>query len=262
MKKDVPIPVIRRQNISETVVHEIEALVMKEYFKPGEKLPSERELAERFKVGRYTLREGLRALEAKGLINVMPGKGIFVNLPSNQDFTNALTSMFILEKESLEELIETRKLIESEAAKLAAERATAQDLEAIAASYEQLKLAGNNREKLHDADEQFHFSIAIATHNTIFEKVTKAVRHAMHEAVQRKILDISEIFNVNTSGVKTPYPAEFCEQNLSYHHGIYEAVRNHNPNAAYDAMAEHISKGLLIRYLEQKLKEKEGNLDV
>ncbi|HOV39083.1 MAG TPA: FadR/GntR family transcriptional regulator [Spirochaetales bacterium] len=253
--KDFDLPVIKKKNASFIVAKEIEKLIINNVVNPGDQLPSERELANRFGVGRYTIREGLAVLQARGIIQVFPGKGIFVN----QDVSNALVSMlndfFLQEEKSLEDLVETRCMIESSSALLAARRATDEDITVLEGHLQVLKDAGNSQEQLNDADENFHFSIAKATGNPSFEVIVKGVIRTVKLEIRKNIFELSKMINLMESGNDELYTKEFYEQNYQYHVDIFQAIRSHNEQEAYFCMYRHLSEGILIRYLDRKLKE-------
>ena len=149
--------------------------------------------------------------------------------------------------------------MESYAAKLAAERADAEDVLAMEKHLELMRQAANSTEELRKADEAFHYVIASATHNTVFEQMVKGVRHSMGEAVQERIFEISKKLNEKASGNQLVYSKEFSDINYTYHQNIFLSIKAKDPQKAFDAMASHIKEGLLIRYLEKKLKEVTGN---
>lgn len=257
-EKRLPFSEIARENISDKLAKELERLILDRVLLSGEKLPAERELAEMYKVGRYTLREALKLLQAKGLIDIVAGKGIFIRSTGSKGFSEALTTLFLLEKEALGDLIETRCIVESYAAKMAAERATETDFVSMEEHLEKIKEAATITEQLHQSDKAFHYAIAHATHNSVFEQMVKGVRHSMGEAVKDKIFEISKKLNEQSSGSQLVYSKEFAEINYIYHQKIFDAIHEKNPQKAYDAMASHINEGLLIRYLEKKLEEVTG----
>ncbi|MDI6601957.1 MAG: GntR family transcriptional regulator [Thermoanaerobacteraceae bacterium] len=101
-------------------------MIVKGEIKPGEKLPGERELAEQLRVGRACVREALRALLLAGIISIKPGDGTYVNKVNSQFFNDLVNTKFglLFQKDDFLQLMEARKILESQLAKLAAERAT------------------------------------------------------------------------------------------------------------------------------------------
>src|SRR5215471_6617432 len=120
---------IKKTRIHEEVFSQIRELISQGRFKAGDQLPSERELAETFRVSRTSVREALRALETKGLIISRTGMGNFVADLPIESLVAPLAKLLIEEKDALADIFETRKLIEPRIAALAAERATRKDIE-------------------------------------------------------------------------------------------------------------------------------------
>src|SRR5512134_3247693 len=120
---------IKKTRIHEEVVTQIHELIREGRFKARDQLPSERELAETFKVSRTSVREALRALETQGLIISRTGMGNFVAALPIESLVAPLAKLLIQEKDALADIFEMRKLIEPRIASLAAERATEHDVE-------------------------------------------------------------------------------------------------------------------------------------
>ena len=119
---------IRKTRIYEEVESQIRDLLREGSYKAGDQLPSERELAETFKVSRTSVREALRALEAQGLIESRTGAGNFIAELPVESLVAPLASLLLEEKDALADIFEMRKLIEPRIASLAAERATKADI--------------------------------------------------------------------------------------------------------------------------------------
>ena len=114
---------IRTRKIYEQIVDQIGQLVAQGQLQPGDRLPSERELVERFQVSRASIREALSALEMMGLIEVRSGEGTFIRQVNIESVVTPLAWMLFIEKDTDLELYEARKILEVQAAGLAAERA-------------------------------------------------------------------------------------------------------------------------------------------
>jgi GntR family transcriptional repressor for pyruvate dehydrogenase complex len=119
---------IKKTRIYEEVVNQIHDLIQDGRLKPGAQLPSERELAETFKVSRASVREALRALEAEGLVTSRTGMGTFVAELPLEPLVAALAAVLSKKKGALADIFEMRRLIEPQIASLAAERATQTDI--------------------------------------------------------------------------------------------------------------------------------------
>jgi GntR family transcriptional repressor for pyruvate dehydrogenase complex len=248
---NLELPQIKRKNVSVSVSEELEKLIINNVVKPGDRLPSERTLCEKFGVGRYTVREGLAALQARGIIEVLPGKGAFVSDNASNTLKMMLTDLFVKEEKSLEGVLETRRLIESSAAKLAAKRITAEELIKLE---KQLFLLKEPKD-LNKVDEHFHHLIAKATHNKSLENMVQISIQLAKTEVKKTIFKLSQLLNAIEEGIDAVYSNEFLELNYYYHADIFEAIKERNEQKAYDAMYLHLSEGNLVRYLEKKLQK-------
>lgn len=115
----------------ESVTEQIVNLIKNNELKPGDKLPPERELAEKLTISRGSLREALRVLESRGMVESKPGEGRFIREVNKDAFINTENVVLNLEKSSILELIEAREIFEVKIVELAAQRATADDIKAI-----------------------------------------------------------------------------------------------------------------------------------
>src|SRR5437867_12526511 len=125
---------IKSTRIYEEIVRQVKQLIAEGRFKSGDRLPPERELAEKFVVSRTSVREALRALESLGLIDIRPGEGTFVREVSIDALVGPLALLMTTQREAIGELFEARRVLEPALAALAARRATpggAQGLERI-----------------------------------------------------------------------------------------------------------------------------------
>lgn len=166
---------IKKTRIHEEVFSQIHELIKEGRFKARDQLPSERELAEIFKVSRTSVREALRALESQGLIVSRTGMGNFiVDLPV-EALVGPLAHLLIDEKKALADVFEMRKLIEPQIAALAAERATRKDvaqLKRIVAKQTEAVSSGTTGV---EADAEFHFTIGRATRNQALQKLVSGL---------------------------------------------------------------------------------------
>ena len=145
------------------VFNEISSLIKEGEFPVGSRLPTERELAERFQVSRPTIREAIIALEAKEEVSVKAGSGVYVlgNNLINDDFSREISAF---------ELLEARVLLEGEAAALAAQMITKDELAALSDALKGIQLEEQEDKTSSGADRQFHEVIAQATHNRVISK--------------------------------------------------------------------------------------------
>jgi GntR family transcriptional regulator, transcriptional repressor for pyruvate dehydrogenase complex len=141
---------------------------------PGDRLPSERDLAVAFGVGRPTLRQALTVLAQAGVVTVMPGSGVYLRKPLQEapgEAGQAMALLLMTEQQNLHDIIELRTAIEGEAAYLAALRRTPEQAEHLKAAFAALLEAYGMRGVAAEEDYQFHFRIAEATGNPVLLKV-------------------------------------------------------------------------------------------
>lgn len=164
----------RRGRLSEQVVAELETLIAQDYPSPGERLPKESELADRFRVSRIVIREAVKVLEERGRVEARAGSGTFTMAPSADKVKQSLERLFrdqpLPAVWDMERMLELREILEETVAGLAAVRATPEDLEAIEAALLDMDQDGP-QESVAQADLRFHLAVAKAAHNPYFEMV-------------------------------------------------------------------------------------------
>lgn len=199
--------------------------------KPGEKLPSERELASKFKVSRTSIREALRTMEQNGLIEIRQGGGSYIKASENfQSQKEEITAAIIkAENHLVYEMLELRRALEVESAFLAAKRATSQDLEKLRTALEKMALSSENIEIGLKADVDFHIAIVQATHNSIFIGLIQTLSEHMKDTIRA------------TRRHRFTDP-ERHEDTMDEHKDIYLAIASGNADRAKELMEEHIAR--------------------
>ncbi len=215
----------------------------------GARLPRELELAEAFGVSRGVARECLRSLEERGLVTVKHGSGATVRPASEWDMLNPDVIAAVLQGERgarlLGDYLECRRLLEIEAAALAAQRATRGDLVTLAEALERMSAAAvqtaggpSAEDRFHDADVAFHRAVIHATGNHALGRMTEPVHRAL--AAARRPL---------------ARPEHRLERSLPEHRRILAAIADRDPDAAREAMREHLLT--VERYLSEYAAEAE-----
>ncbi|MBI2871944.1 MAG: FadR family transcriptional regulator [Chloroflexi bacterium] len=225
---------IRRTRLFEGVVEQVKELIRDGRLRPGQKLPSERELAQRFQVSRASLREAIRALELEGLVVTRPGAGSFVSEEGFDAAVEALARRLLAGREELADVAELRLLLEPQVAALAAQRAVQEDkdrLEAILQEQSQQVQQGGSGA---DADVAFHSQVAAASHNQALVNLSGALADLLAP--------------VRDETLQTP---ERSQASLASHRTILDAVMRGGAEAARQAMREHIL-GVNRSLLEKK----------
>ncbi len=218
---------IKTKKIWEEIVEQLKAMITNGELKPGDKLPSERDLAESLNVSRASVREALTTLEAFGILEIKPGEGTFIRQTSDAETFAPLTLLLTVEGNPEVQMMEVRRVLETEMAALAAQRATADNLDRIEESLCSMKAAKNTRTAV-DADLRFHFAIAEATQNTILLRLMNTIADLMHHSLRS---NREKLYSDPPTGQRI----------LREHDAIFQAIRNHDPQVARNAMLEHIN---------------------
>ena len=213
---------LRGARLHEAIVVRLRELIRRGDLRHGSRLPPERALAEQFGVGRSSVREAIRSLELQGLLVTRHGSGSFVNTQS----LDAVATLMFPENGAggLQDIFEMRHLLEPQIAALAARRATPEDIDRLTAILEEQKRQILEGETGVDADTEFHFTLATATHNPALVKVVNAV-----EDVLRRSRD---------QYLQRPGRPE---RSLQSHHEILAMVRARDDASALRAMDHHLT---------------------
>jgi len=156
---------------------------LKPILTPGTPLPSERELSRKLRVSRPSLREALRTLELMGVVDTRHGSGTQV-ADSGSDILRApLEFLFMLDRPSIEDLVETRELLEIHLAGRAAERRDERDLAAMEAALRDMKANLATPVDVTDPDVRFHQAIAAASHNRMLERLMNCLRDGIRDVM-------------------------------------------------------------------------------
>src|SRR5437763_5448899 len=217
-----------RRKVYEQVAEQLLAQIGARHLVPGDPLPSERELTESFGVGRSSIREALRILESQGVITSANGGALVVAEAANP-LNSSLQLVFALDGEAgVHDLFELRRIIDCEAAALAAARRTDEHLAALDDAIDEMEqtLDANGRDqRFVDADLRFHLTIAEATGNRLIVYSMQAARDVVRRALE-------QVVNVPRSP----------ESAIVEHRAVREAIAASNPDWARNAMREHLER--------------------
>ena len=216
-------PIPKQPSIPEVVLEEIHRLIAAGELRVGDRLPSEAELAERFGVGRSSIREAMRALHLLGVIEVIQGKGTFVRQPSLLPLM--IDWSRIAQMGIITEVMETRRFIEVLLAQLAAERATEEDIANLRAALERCRASISNLDSDIEAGVNFHLTLADAAHNQVLALMYRTIYDLYLETARR-----------------TRVTPEAAQSRVQDHERIFQAIVDRDPNAAAQAMTEHLEK--------------------
>jgi GntR family transcriptional regulator, transcriptional repressor for pyruvate dehydrogenase complex len=227
-------------SLPEVVLEQIQRLIAEGKLRPGDHLPSEMDLAERFGVGRSSIREAMRVLQLVGVVEVIQGKGTFIRepgiLPLMVDWSR-ITQMGIIA-----EVMEARQFMEVLLAQLAAERVTDEDVEVLRAALARSRDSLGNIDNSVEAGVNFHLALADAAHNQVLALMYRTIRDLYVETARRTRL--------------TP---ELASDRFHDHERLLQAVIAHDPEAAAQAMQEHLDKAYQILSAREPEKTKLSN---
>lgn len=214
----------------QVIVDQIREYFLNGELQPGEKLPTERELASRFNVSRTSVREALRKLEIKGIIEIKQGSGSFIKTQEGRSLGEELSSTIIkTEKKLIYEMLELRQALEVECAFLASQRATSEDLERIGKALEMMDRVKNDVELGIQADLSFHINIVLASHNSIFLQLFQTLSEHMQDTIRA----------TRRQRLKDP---ERTQETIDEHKEIYLAIASGDANQAKQLMEKHIKQ--------------------
>jgi DNA-binding FadR family transcriptional regulator len=227
----------RRELLTDDIVKRLVNLILDSGLRPGDKLPSERELMVRLGVGRSSLREAIRTLGALGVVEVRVGSGMFVSDGESSVLTMPLSWGLLMGERSSQEVVEARRVVEVELAGLAAERGTDAEIAAIAEKLTLMSASLHDAEAFARYDLEFHLAVARAAHNQVLHHVLDTLRHVLRAW-------FVEVFPRRPDKTET----------IRNHEPILAAIRARDPIAARAAMSEHLASG--ARWLDDLLRER------
>lgn len=224
---------ISRATLPQEIVKALTDLIMKRVWKPGDVIPSEKELAIRFEVGRSTIREAVKSLVVLGVLEARAGEGSFVREPTSELLSGAFRWGLLLSEGNIDDFVDVRVLIEVECARRAAANRTDELVAQLDASMVEMSAEPMNHDAFMDSDTRFHLGIAHAAKNPIFENVGSTIQSI-----------------VRIWYPKTYYIPETKGQTLAEHRAIAEAIASGSSDAAGDAMRAHlVAAGQRLRTL-------------
>ena len=167
----MPLNLIEPRRLYQAVADQIAALIRSDEYRPGDRLPTERELVRQLGVSRPVIREAMIALEIAGLVEVRSGSGVYVcGRPlSTQDSAVDLSEIGPFD------IFDARLAVEGEVAAAAAEHATVADLAEMAEAIEQMRLAEQSGRPTKPANQRFHLAVAVASRNPMLLKVSQLI---------------------------------------------------------------------------------------
>jgi GntR family transcriptional repressor for pyruvate dehydrogenase complex len=234
----MPFQRVEQEKLAQSVMRQIELLILRGILRPGERLPSERDLSERLGVSRPSLREAVADLQQRGLLTSRAGSGIFVADVLGSAFSDALVQLFATHEESVFDYIAFRRDMEGLAAERAARLASDTDLQVIDAIFRKMELVDARRAPEDEAqlDAGFHMAIIEASHNVVMLHMMRSIFDLLKQGV---FFNRQMMFKSRTTR----------DLLLDHHRAINEALQARDASAARTAINEHLS------YVESRLGE-------
>jgi len=232
---------IKQVKVSTLIVDQIKSHIIKGNLNPGDPLPSERELMSLFSVSRSSLREALKILDTSGFVEISQRKRTRVKSMVPKDFIEPIRNLLKEDMDTILEVHDVRRCLESWNVYYAAQRATPEDISALGRNLEAMEEGINKRQSLIEHDAAFHLAISSAAHN----KIQTHLMFSIYELIQ--------------STVGICYETNESSDILEEHRDIYQAIKDKNPAFAREKMNVHLDKVLSrIHTFFEKKQQKRG----
>lgn len=213
---------VRRNKVYEDVARQIERLILKK-LRPGDKLPSERELAEILSVSRSSIRDAIRSLELAGMVEPRQGAGTIVKEVTSNSLANPLANALKRKEELMGELLDFRRILEPPLAGRAATHASSEEISEMEDILERQEHKLRKGESTIIEDSEFHYAVAMASGNSVVLKVLDILMDLLRETRERSL---------QVEGRP--------QKSLAGHRRILTAIKRHDAEAAKAAMRRHI----------------------
>jgi GntR family transcriptional repressor for pyruvate dehydrogenase complex len=216
---------VKRLNVTDSIVNQIKELILQGKLNQGDKLPPERELMNMFEVGRPSLREALKVLEAQGIIE-KSNKGTVITGNHDKFFTDSLMFQLYFSTADWEDIFEARKFMERELTYLATKKASQEDLMEIEKTIIDMEAAIKNKDQKYyvSANLHFHDKIAKSSKNLVMYHLYQSINNLV-EQVQVQAVVVPGIMN----------------DSLKFHKDIFDAMKQRDPDLASSLMVNHIT---------------------
>jgi len=219
--------VVNKTSISEEIAQQIMDLIASGDLKPGQRLPSERDLCKTFGAGRSSIREALRCLSIVGVLNARVGEGTTLALDGGRFLGKVIEWRLITQKHDIENLLEVRIGLEGVSAANAAERATEAEIAILQGLLDCMKDEIQDRKRFADLDLEFHVAMARASGNTLVIDLVSMIRSQLERGLSKVLL------------LPNAIPLSYKE-----HVAIFDAIRRRKPEIAREAMHAHLQAAL------------------
>jgi GntR family transcriptional regulator, transcriptional repressor for pyruvate dehydrogenase complex len=216
---------VRKTRVFEDVARQIQSLIVERVLEPGDLLPPERQLAERFGVSRNSVRDAIRALEVVGLVVARHGEGNVVADVSAEALVAPIATLLLRKRKLVAELLEFRKMFEPNLAALAAVRATTGEIGHLGEILDRQGEKALRGESTVQEDSEFHYAIAVAARNSVVRSLLDVVMELLRETRARSLQVEGRL-----------------ERSLAGHRRVLEAIKARDAGAAERAVRQHIEE--------------------
>jgi GntR family transcriptional regulator, transcriptional repressor for pyruvate dehydrogenase complex len=217
---------VRRTSVVQSAISKIKELIDEEYFKFGEKLPPERELAKLLGISLPSLREALRALSILGIAEMRPGSGTYLRSSMSDWSSDPFSLLFNLSRPLHIDLFEARMGIEGIIAELAAKKRTEEDLQTMEAALQKMRSHVEDKKEYIKYEIEFHQAIIRAAKNTILKDFMEKMYKVLYESRKRTVEQLRDV-----------YRESYLE-----HYQIYRHIKEKDPKKARKAMIKNLSE--------------------
>ena len=222
----VYLPIKPKERLYQEIVDQIQQQIVSGALKPGDQIPAERDLAERFGVSRTAVREAIKSLTEKGLIEVFVGRGTFVTNLSPDRVVESMTLLLRNEPHNVASIQEAREVVEVPTARIAALRRTDAHIAPLRAICAELEEENSLSARLVDGDKEFHVEVARATGNPVLVLLSQTIVALLRsERLYRSDFDLGRL--------KTA---------LADHRTIVDAIEDGDPDRAAEAVRDHLAR--------------------
>lgn len=221
---------VQTKRASEEIYEQIRQLILDGEIQPGERLPSERKMMDMMHRSRPTIREAMRMLEREGYIKIYSGSsGAIVQEINVDNAVQSLEAIMQLQQLNMENILEFRRMTESVAAKLAAQRRTEEDLSRMREILESAEQSVGDAARFIDQDLHFHLAVAEASKNAMYSIMLQVCRNMIGES-------LTDIFSRGDEAER----ADRYQRILKVHKSVYRAVADGREEDAYQHMKRHM----------------------
>lgn len=227
---------IKKKRVYQEIIEQIKFAIERGEINPGDKLPSERKLADDLSVSRTSVKEAISVLDSTGIVDIQPGIGVFLRNRTANDIVLQMDDILTGQENNIIEIMEMRQAIEGDAAYYAAKRSGEKEREAIKKALDKLEQAVKENRVAAEEDFEFHLAICKAAQNSLITRVMYLISDVLLDGLIE-------------SRSKTLKVSGLSEKIVDEHKEIYSAIINSNAENARDLMVKHL-QGVRDRYVK------------